>query len=156
MAYLDPDAGAVAGASIIIKERTFVESAEGTHVATVTLPGGAYLLDIQVHAQVLWAAATSASLEVGDTQDPDGYYTAVDLKATDLLADQGISFAQQGGVGGAYLVSTHLTNIYQSGERVITATVTQTGAGTAGRTRMLVIYYVPGSGDTAEATFTAA
>jgi hypothetical protein len=127
---------------VMTAELTFTETAgAGTYTGEVVVPAGAWLLDIMVQNVALWTAATSASLEVGDATDPDGFYTAVDLKATDLLANESISFAQQGGVGGAYLPAGHVLGRYSASERTITATVVTVGAGgTAGRTRVLVQY----------------
>ena len=143
MAYLDSSAGNNEGGAVHVKAMTFTEVGAGTYTQSVTVPAGSYLLDIQVQATALWNAGTSASMEVGDAVDPDGYYTAIDLKATDLTADQGISFALQGGVGGAYMVSTHTTNIFDSVDRVVTASVVSAGAGTNGRTRVIVVYATP-------------
>lgn len=154
MAYLDSSAGNNEGGAVHVREMTFTEVGAGVYTQSVTVPAGSWLLDIQVVAVALWNAGTSASLQVGDAVDPDGYYTAVDLKATDLTADQGISFALQGGVGGAYMVSTHTTNVYDSVDRVVTASVTSAGAGTLGRTRVLVVYATPSA--STEAAFVAA
>lgn len=154
MAYLDSSAGNNEGGAVHVKAMTFTEVGAGTYTQSVTVPAGSYLLDIQVHAVALWNAGTSASLEVGDAVDPDGYFTAVDLKATDLLADQGITFALQGGVGGAYMVSTHTTNIYDATDRVVTASVVSAGSGSTGRTRVIVVYATPET--TTEAAFVAA
>lgn len=143
MPYLDSSAGNNQGGAFHAKEMTFTEVGAGVYTQSVTVPAGSWLVDIQVIAVALWDAASSASLQVGDAVDPDGYFTAVDLKATDLTADQGVSFALQGGVGGAYMVSTHTTNVFDSTDRVVTASVTSVGAGTAGRTRVLVIYATP-------------
>lgn len=125
------------------EEVTYTEDGAGTYTGSVTLPAGATLLDIIVNAVALWTAGTSASLEVGDATDPDGYYTAVDLKATDLLAGESLSFAHAGGVQGAYIANSHVSPRYAAAQRVITGTVVSVGAGTAGRTRMIVLYAQP-------------
>lgn len=131
---------------IMTAELTFTETAgAGTYTGEVAIPAGAWLLDIMVQNVALWTAATSASLEVGDATDPDGFYTAVDLKATDLLAGETLSFAKAGGVEGAYITATHVLGRYSAAARVITASVvTVGGSGTAGRTRVLVQYLDPG------------
>lgn len=136
-----------AASRIVVEERTITETTgAGTYTATVAVPAGAWILDIAVQAVALWTATTSASMEVGDGTDPDGFYTAIDLKATDLLAGEGVSFAQQGGLGGAYLPSGHILGQYAAAARTITATVVTVGAaGSAGRTRMLVAYIEPNS-----------
>ncbi len=131
-------------ALVVAEERTFTENGAGTYTGAVDLPAGATLLDIIVHNDVLWAAATSAVMKVGDTDD-DGYYTNVNLKATDLLANESLSFAREGGKGGAYYAGTgtHWTNRYSATARTINGIITSVGAGTAGRTRMVVMYVVP-------------
>ncbi len=131
-------------ALVVAEERTFTENGAGTYTGAVELPAGATLLDIVVHNDVLWAAATSATMKVGDTDD-DGYYTGVNLKATDLLANESLSFAREGGKGGAYYAGTgtHWTNRYSAAARTINGIITSVGAGTAGRTRMVVLYVLP-------------
>lgn len=132
----------------------FTEEGAGTYTGTISLPAGAIIHDIIVVAVALWDAASSASLEVGDSADPDGFFTAVDLKATDLLADESVALHEKdGGVGGAYVAATHITDRYSATARDIVATVTSVGAGTAGRTRVIVTYSVPAS---TAATFVAA
>jgi hypothetical protein len=136
---------AITGYPVEAHELTFTETTgAGTYTGTVSVPAGATLIDIIVVNVALWTATTSASLEVGDGTDPDGYYTAVDLKATDLLAGETLSFAQNGGVQGAYIANSHVTPRYSASARTITATVVTVGAaGSAGRTRVIVIYTIP-------------
>lgn len=126
----------------------FIESGAGTYTANFNLPGGATLIDIIVEAEALWTAATSALLDVGDSADPDGYFSAVDLKATDLLAGESISIGStqtRGGDNGAYLTvgtSTHVSRRFSAADRTISAVVTSVGAGTAGRTRVVCVFSV--------------
>jgi len=121
----------------------------GTYTGDVTIPAGAEILDIIVIADALWTATTSASLEVGDYTtagvaiDADGFYTAVNLKATDLLAGESLSFAQSGGKAGAYNTgtNTHWTNRRAATARLLRSRVVTVGAaGNAGRTRVIVFY----------------
>jgi hypothetical protein len=133
-------------------EATFTENGAGTYTATIPLPAGATLIDIIVNGVVLWAAATSAALIVGDGTDPDGYFTGVDLKATDLLAGESLSFAQAGGKAGAYIANSQVSPRYAAAARSIIGVVTSVGAGTAGRTRMTVLYTAPNSADVIAAT----
>jgi len=128
----------------------FVENGAGTYTADFTLPAGSTLYDIVVTAEALWTAGTSASLEVGNSGDPDGYLTAVDLKATDLLAGESVSIGgglyTAGGTAGADAVvgtNTHIVDRYYAAEEIIKATVVSVGAGTAGRTRVDVLYFGP-------------
>lgn len=132
---------------LFIEERTITETTgAGTYTASVTVPAGAYLIDVIVHAVALWTAATSASLVVGDGGDADGFYTATDLKATDLLVGESLSFGHQGGKAGAYFsgTNTHKVGQYAAAARTISAVVTTVGAsGSAGRTRLVVVYAMP-------------
>jgi len=135
-------AGAV---SVQAASALFEENGAGTYTATFRLPPNATLIDVIVENIALWTAGTSASLEVGST-DPDGYFTAVDLKATDLLAGESVSLMStqvRGGVIGAYDTgtSTHLTRLFSSAARTIVATIVAAGTdATAGRTRVTVVH----------------
>lgn len=133
------------GTAVVCEEREFIENGAGTYTASVALPAGATLIDIIVNAVALWTAATSATMKVGDAADDDGYFTGVNLKATDLLAGESISFDQAGGKAGAYIANSQVSPRYSATARVISGVVTSVGAGTAGRTRMLVIYAKPGA-----------
>ena len=138
--------GIAAPAGLVVAEEVlYTENGAGTYAGSVTVPAGATILDIKVRSTVLWAAATSAAMEVGDVTDPDGWFTAIDLKATDLLVGEEISFDQTGGKQGAYLNNTTglRSAAYAATARVITGSVVSVGAGTTGRTRMLVLYTLP-------------
>jgi hypothetical protein len=125
----------------------FVENGAATYRINFPLPGGATLLDVIVEGEALWNSAGAATLDVGDTTDPDGWITALNLKASDLLAGESISLGStqtRGGNAGAYTVigtSTHLQRNYSAAGRTITASVTvASGVGTLGRTRVTVLY----------------
>jgi len=134
----------------------FVEAGAATYTGSFRLPLDAILVDLIVVADALWAAATSASLIVGDADDDDGFIAATNLKATDLLANESLSIGSTttlGGVPGAYLTvgtSTHTTHraaselgaaaVAGAGTGIITAKIVSVGAGTTGRTRVIVIY----------------
>lgn len=130
---------------IVCAELTFTETAgAGTYTGSVALPAGATLLDIIVNGVALWDNAGAVTLEVGDGTDPDGYYTAVNLKATDLLAGESLSFAQAGGKAGAYIANSQVSPRYAAAARTISAVVTTASTGgTAGRTRVVVVYCLP-------------
>lgn len=138
----------------IAVERTFTETTgAGTYTATVPLPAGATLLDVIVNGVALWDATTSAVLIVGDATDPDGYYTAVNLKAIDLLAGESISFELAGGKAGAYIANSQVSPRYAAAARSVVGVVTTVGAaGSAGRTRMTVVYSAPITADVVAAT----
>src|ERR1041385_6495818 len=91
---------------VTAREVTFTETTgAGTYTGSVTGPAVATSLDIQVQSPALGPAATSATMKVGDGADDDGWYTNVNLKATDLLVGEVIRFASTGGKEGAYLVT---------------------------------------------------
>lgn len=129
------------------------EEGAGVYTGSATIPAGAIIQDVIVHAIALWDAATSATMIVGDVADPNGFFAAVNLKATDLLAGESVSFSEAGGKGGADVAATHINRRYLATERTVSIEVTSVGAGTAGRTLMTVIYTVPTPTD---ATFVAA
>lgn len=137
---------ALVGATpVVTVERTFTETAgAGTYTGSVTVPAGATLLDIIVSGVALWTATTSAAMDVGDVATPSGYFAAIDLKATDLLAGESISFALAGGKAGAYIANSQVSPRYAAAARVISGVIVTVGAaGDAGRTRMAVTYALP-------------
>jgi hypothetical protein len=122
-------------------EVLFTENGAGTYTGTIELPANSRIIDIGVDGQVLWAAATSASMIVGDGVDPDGFFAATDLKATDLLAGEINNIEHPGGKAGAY-IALEQRKLFQAAARDVIGVVTSVGAGTAGRTRLYVVYAV--------------
>jgi hypothetical protein len=137
----------VTGSVVEAHEVTFTETVgAGVWTGSVTVPAGSTLLDIIVYNTVLWNSETSADMDVGDETDPNGYFAGIDLKATDLLADESLSFALAGGLAGAYIANSHVISRYSASARVISGIVTKVGStGSAGRTRMLVVFALPQS-----------
>lgn len=133
------------GVFVLAEERTFTETTgAGTYTASVALPAGSTLVDILVNGVAVWTAATTALMKVGDVADDDGYYTGINLKATDLLAGESLSFALAGGKAGAYIANSQVSPLYSATARVISGIVVTTGTtGSAGRTRMVVLYIPP-------------
>ena len=116
---------------------------DGVYTGSITVPAGATILDIIIDGVALWTAtAGTATLKVGDATDDDGYFTGVNLKATDLLAGESLSFALAGGKAGSYIANSQVSPRYSASARVISAIVTTSGtsAGSAGRTRCTVIW----------------
>lgn len=149
------------------QEMTFTEAAAnnaaGTYNASVTVPANAYIVDVIVYGTALWNSSGACTLIVGDTQsggspDPDCYFTGVDLKATDLLAAEGLSLSGgaglAGGKVGADIANSQFNRRRLTVERTVTGTVTCAAAsGTTGVTRVVVIYTDPANA--LAATFTA-
>ena len=128
----------------------------GVWSASFEVPVGAVIIDVLVHATALWTATTSATLIVGDATDDDGFYTAVDLKATDLLAAEALSFANPAGQFGADLVydyasvasigASYIKRRMLAAARVLSAKVTTVGAPVTtrpGDTTVVFVYAYP-------------
>lgn len=140
---------------MVTKIVNFVEDATHTsHTGTVTIPAGATLHDILISNAAYWGAA-SAVLKVGDTADDDGYFTGVDLKATDIVPGEVLSVSGStgnwGGKNGAYLVaatgrrgpaSTNFGTQYIAASTITGIITVGTPAATTGRTTMTVNYSV--------------
>lgn len=127
-----------------LQSQSLLFQAAGAHVFTGTmeLPAGSVIVDIGVYGLVVWTAATSASLIVGDDTDPDGFYAATDLKANDLLQFEANTIEHPGGKAGAYIVSEQ-RKLYSASARNIVAVVTQVGTSNTGTTLVVVQYVVP-------------
>jgi hypothetical protein len=141
---------------ILITEAS-ANNAAGTYNGDVVIPGGSFIVDVIVHGVALWNSAGACTLIVGDS-DPDGIFTGVDLKATDLLAAEGLSASGgtslAGGKIGADIANSQWNRRWLATERTIRATVTCAAAsGTTGVTRVTVIYTDPAS--VTNAAFTA-
>jgi hypothetical protein len=128
---------------VATQEVTFTEtSGAGTYTGTMSLPAGSRIIDIGCDGQVLWNSAGACALIVGDGADPDGFFTSTDLKATDLLAGEINNLEHPGGKAGVYIAAEQ-RNLYSAAARDVIAVVTQaSGTGTAGRTRVYVVYAV--------------
>lgn len=133
------------------------QGAAGTYSATINLPAGAVRHDVKVIPVALWDDATSATLNVGDNGDDNGYFAAIDLKTTDLELGEELNFVQDGGKAGVDLSTT-------TGERwsrdaaassVSFTVAVGAGGGSAGRTICLVEYSVPLDTSINAATFAA-
>lgn len=144
----------VSASPVYSEERTFTETTgAGVYTGSVVIPIGATIQDIIVNGVALWTATTSATLKVGDVADDDGFYTAVDLKATDLLAGESISFALAGGKAGAYIANSQVSPRYNTAARTVSGIITTVGAaGSAGRTRLTVLYSLGVADDIVAAT----
>lgn len=143
-----------AGSGIIFSKTVlFTEDATSlTHTGTVVIPAGATLIDIIVVPQVLWTGGT-VTWTCGDANSANGWFTATNLKATDLILGERLQAAEAtrwGGVNGTYLVSatgrfgqqsTNMIGGYcPTAYSVIGVVTVITPATTAGRLRMTVLW----------------
>ena len=131
-------------AEVHAQEITFTETGGAlTYTGSVTLPAGSTILDIIVNGVALWDNSGAVTMKVGDTDD-DGFFTGVNLKATDLLAGESISFESAGGKAGAYIANSQVSPRYSATARTISGIIiTASTGGSAGRTRMTVIWVEP-------------
>lgn len=150
LADLNSLAGVGAVGQVVAKMITFTENTVNTtFTGSINVPAGAYLLDVIIHAVALWNDGTAASMIVGDATDPNGFYDAVDLKATDLAAGEQARIGQTGGLEGADFdggesAGDQIRRGYLAASRVVTGVVTVTDKdGTTGVTHMVVVYVVP-------------
>lgn len=132
---------------LLVETILFTETTgAGTYTGSVTVPGNSVIHDIKVWSTAVWTATTTALMDVGDAADPDGWYTQIDLKATDLVVGEQIRFESAGGQEGVYYVSAtgELETAWSASARVISGIVVTVGAaGNAGRTYMQVLYSDP-------------
>ena len=131
----------------------FVEVATlTTHTGTATIPAGAVLLDIYFWSTVLWTAA-DAAVVIGDANSANGWFTTCQLDTTDLVVGERLQASNAnnwGGVNGAYLTtagrfgqqSANMIGGYCPNAYSVIAVVTKSGAGSAGRSFMLVTYAI--------------
>jgi hypothetical protein len=123
------------------KEVDFTETAgAGTYTAAITVPVGALVHDVRFTNTAVWTATTSATLNVGDAGDADGIFAAVDAK-TSPTAGAFLSYARKDTGVGAYAGTKELA--YAAGGTITGTVVTVGAAGSAGRSKLEVIYSVP-------------
>jgi len=94
------------------EHRMFTElDGAGTYTATIDLPAHTTVLDVRFSNSALWTATTSATLDVGDADDPDGYFSGVDLKTTPAASVNGAGGISSflGGVGAETYTPTNVT-----------------------------------------------
>lgn len=133
-----------------LHEFTFTETdgVDSTYTATLVVPAGYTVYDVLVGSTVVWNAATSASLVVGDADDPNGYIEATDVKTTPAAE-----------VNGGYKLNLEIAadayrgGRYYAAEGLITMQITTDDDGThhAGRTRIAVLM-APGARTVTAAT----
>lgn len=141
---------------LLFQEVTFTETAgAGVYTGSVTVPGGAYLVDVLVHGVAVWDNAGTVAMNVGDVANTDGMLIITSLKAAgDLVAGEtlGMGTALDGGETGDDVSGGSWSRRYLATERVISGVITTSSTGgSTGRTRMIVIYTDP-VGDAIAAT----
>lgn len=135
---------------------SFTEAGDNTYTGTIEIPAGAFLNDVQLVNVVLWDDSGTVTAIVGDDDDPDGWFTGVNMKATDLLVGEVLSARDQdkwGTKGGVYLTNQGRMGrvtagvdsgpYYGAASEIIGVIACQNGDGSAGRSFMAVTYSVP-------------
>lgn len=132
-------------AEVHAQEVTFTETGGAlTYTGSVSIPAGSTILDIVVNGVALWDNAGAVTMKVGDVAVDNGYFTGINLKATDLLAGESISFDAAGGKAGSYIANSQVSPRYSASARVISGIIiTASTGGSAGRTRMTVYWTEP-------------
>lgn len=143
---LGVSSGIVVGATI-----SYTETSATSYTGTVELPASSWLQDIKFASTVVWNG-TSASADIGDDDDADGYFATVDLKATDLVVGEQLSAHSDnfwGATNGVYLTTAGRigpatatdSGGYRTAVAEVIGLVTEgDGTGTAGRSFMNVTY----------------
>ena len=147
--------GSASSGIVVAKRCSFVEDATNTsYTCSVTIPALAVVEDVQVIGRVLWNG-TSASMDCGDTADPNGFFDTINLKAADLVIGEMLSIKHStlwGGQEGAYLVAAsgvrgpttnNFSMSYVAGSAIKCVITEGATDGTAGRTDMVVLYSTP-------------
>jgi len=141
---------------IVIQGVKFIEDSSATsYTATVEIAAGTLVHDIGFTTTVLWNG-TSASLDIGDDDDPNGWFAAVNVKATDLVVGEVLSAADDGtwgGKNGVYLTAAGRRGritagvdsgwYYGAASEVIFLVTPGAADGTAGRSFGWVKYSIP-------------
>lgn len=137
---------------------SFTEDGTSTTLTgTVEIPAGAILVDIRVVITALFDDTGAVTMTVGDDDDADGWFTGINMKATDLLVGEVLSAMHGdlwGGKEGAYLAAATGRRgrttagvdsgpYYGAASEVIGVVTTTNQDGSAGRAFMFVTYAVP-------------
>jgi len=139
------DGQATIASTTVTVEILFAENGAGTYVGTVPIPAGATVRDVVFRNTVVWAAATSASMTCGDDDNATGYYSATNVKTTPSADTNGAGagLSTQLSLGASAGTYKGGAGKYCAAAKTITCTITSVGAGTNGRSRLLVQYTLP-------------
>ena len=134
----------VAGSTVTV-EAAFVAAGAGTYTASIPVPAGATVLDVIFRNTVVWDSGTSASLTCGDDDDANGYIEATDVKSAPAADTNGAAagFSSRLSLGASIGVYKGGGGKYCAAAKTITCAIVAVGAGSAGRSRVLVEYAVP-------------
>lgn len=129
-----------------------VDVVPGTNLyhCDLNLQAGAILLNIGLAALTVWNGSGAVTADAGNEDDPNGYLAGINLKATDLTANQLIDFNHLGGKQGADLIANagtdagHIVDAYFAAAHRIRVTITDANSdSTAGSTIVFFEYMLP-------------
>ena len=150
-------AAGAAAYPLVCQGISFTEDGSGTsYTGTVEIPAGVIVHDIGFVSTVLWDG-TSATLDIGDDDDANGWFAGFNLKATDLAVGEVLSITNSenwGGKQGVYLVAASGrkgrttagvdSGVYYGAASEVIFLVTPGAAdGSAGRSFGWVTYSIP-------------
>jgi hypothetical protein len=107
----------------------------GTYTLALPIPAGASVRDVSTSPETAWDSVTSAALSIGDAGSATGYVNAVNMKTQSALISSLLNSTGSGSYGGTI-------RRYAAADNIV-ATLTAVGAGSAGRTRIRVLYALP-------------
>lgn len=130
---------------VVTLEAAFVAAGAGVYTALFPIPAGATVRDVVVRNTVVWDSATSAALIIGDDDIVNGYIASTNMKTTPAADTSGgeAGLSTQLSLGATAGVYKGGGGKYCAAAKTITATLTAVGAGSAGRSRVLVVYTLP-------------
>jgi hypothetical protein len=138
--------GITGSALVQCSEVTFTEtSGAGVYTGSVTVPAGAWIIDIIVHGVAVWDNAGAVDMDVGISGAATSYFDITSIKAAgDLVAAESISFSETGSETGTLQATNYAR--YSASARTIDGIITSASTGgSTGRTRMLVLWAMPNS-----------
>lgn len=143
VALLGPAAQAAAQSTSV--EAVFVAAGAGTYTATVPIPAGATVLDVIFRNTVVWDSATSAAMTCGDDDSATGYFSSTNVKTTPAADTNGAGAGLSTRLSLGASVGTYAGGggKFCAAAKTITCAIVAVGAGSAGRSRLLVEYAVP-------------
>jgi hypothetical protein len=130
---------------IYTAELSFAENGAGTYTGTIAIPAGATVRDVAFRNTAVWTAATSAAMTCGDADSATGYFSSTNVKTTPAAdtTGAGAGLSTQLSLGASAGSFKGGAGKFYAAAGTITCTITSVGAGTAGRSRLLVVYTIP-------------
>lgn len=131
------------GNSVITQTATITQNSTNVVSATFYIPGTSQLIDILVDPIVAFDSVTSAVLSVGTAAAGTQYASGVDVKGSTTRVRPTFTLTQLTNMAATAVDSTATAAATPGGNHPIStvvATVTPTGATTAGQVRVTLIY----------------